>query len=611
MASSFAYGNTRDLEFVIKEWLPLEDVLALDPYAEMFAPEDVPDLLDSMRVFAKGMLEPADEAGEAHGVKFEGGQVHVCPEVSDAYRQLQEDGWGSSNFDDDPEGYRMPRVLFAAAQEMMGAACISAMGAATLTSGVAQLLQNFGNDYVREAYLPYLLSGEWTGAACLTETTSGSDVGTLTTRALPTETPGVYDLRGNKQFISFGDHDMTENIVYCVLARVKGALPGTRGLSLFCVPKLWVEEDGSLVSNGVAPVGIEEKMGLHSMPTCRMAFGQTGQCRGWLMGDLRECDPLLHDGRGQGMAQMFDMINFARLSVGQYCVGYAANAVANAREYAKGRVQGRALAGNDAKRVPIIEHAEVRRSLLAGKAQVEAMRAMLYRAQHYLDLSRFHPDEAVREGALDWVQFSVPLCKAYPGDTVHAVAAECLQVFGGYGFCEDYPAAKILRDAKVNSIWEGTSYMQARDLVDRKFRMKGGALFGRFRKLVDELAEASAGVGECTLPARAVQDAAVRYDQLVEALAGMEVEMRPTYLRRVLEATARLYAAALLVDQARLAADKLAQGCTPQDETFYRGKLAVARFFAANELPFVASLADQMAQPDATAVDVLAESLDY
>lgn len=607
MSSSFAYTNTRDLQFAIGEWLPVENVFELEPYAGMFSLEDVTELLEGMRDFAKGVLEAADEAGEAHGVTFDGAQVGVCPEIARAFHQIQEEGWGTSNVDPDPEGYRMPRVLFGAAQEMMGAACLSAMGAATLTTGVAELLQEFGNDYVRQTYLPHLYTGEWTGAACLTETTSGSDVGSLTTRALPTDDEGIYTLRGNKQFISFGDHDMGENIVYAVLARVKGARPGTRGLSLFCVPKLWVEPDGSLSPNGVAPVGIEEKMGLHGMPTVRLAFGQTGECRGWLMG----ADPLDNDGRGQGMSQMFNMINFARLSVGEYALGYAANAVCNAREYAKGRVQGPALGDAGGKRVAIIEHEEIRHSLMYGKAQVDAMRAIVVRAQYHLDMSKYHPDEAVRAQAADWVMLSVPLCKAYPGDAASEVATEMLQVFGGYGFCEDFPAAKVLRDAKVNSIWEGTSYIQARDLVQRKFTMEDGRLYRRLRAFVDDIARKAKAVSSCEVLATQLAAAAADYDVAKQRFDALDAHVQAMFLRRVLRATAVLYAAACLVDQACLAQEKIDAGALGPERVFYEGKLASACFYASSELSRVATLACQLKRADTSALDFDPGVLDY
>lgn len=586
----------------------MDDVFSLDRFAGMVGNEDVPELLESMRAYAKGELEDVDAEGEAYGVRFEDGAVQCCEAYARAFRQLQEDGWGTSNLDEDPDAYRLPRSLLMGIHEVASAACLPVVGLMILTTCVTDLIQRYGNDEVKSLYLPPLIAGEWTGALCLTETTCGSDVGALQTRATPTDDPRIFTLRGNKQFISYGDHGIGDNIVYAVLARQKGAVAGAHGLSLFIVPKYWVEEDGTQVSNGVAPVGIEDKMGLHGMPTVRMAFGQNGSCRGWLLGS----DTVAETGAGAGMSQIFTIINLARMSVAMYATAMAGNAVCCAREYAKGRIQGASTEDPKGPSVPIIEHEDIRLILLDAKAHVEAMRAMVYRTMRFMDLSELHPDEAVREEAADWVEFGVPICKAYCAETAWSVITEALQVYGGYGYCEDYPLEKICRDAKVHSLWEGTTYIQARDLVKRKFIMAGGRLLRRFFSEVDEMIAEAAHVDELAEDAQRAKEALVDLSDAVERLLAWPLETRLLYARRALTATGRVYGAACLLDQARQAVCALAKGAKGTgDKKFYQGKIATARYFVRNILPEVVAFAEVTKTPDETALQYDLDILEY
>lgn len=608
MSSNFAYANTRDIEFVLGEWLPTENIFNLDRYAGKVEKADIPEFLESIRVLSKTVLEPADLAGEEFGVTFEDTHAGCAPEHKEAFATIQMDGWGTSSIDDDPDAWAMPHIVFAAGQEMMAAGCVSVSALVTLTTGVADLIQTYGSEEVKEIFLPKLFEGEWTGAMCLTETTAGSDTGAMRTRAKVTDDPRIFNIEGNKQFISYGDHDLTDNIVYALLARVEGAKPGVKGLSLFIVPRYWPNEDGTLEDNGVYSVGIEEKMGLHGMPTLRLAFGLNGTCRGWLLGE----NPLDNDGNGTGIAQMFKLMNFARLGVGFASLGFAANAVYNARDYCKERVQGSLYGADPSDKTTIIHHDDVRRALMAGKSQVDAMRAMLYKTAYYYDLAHTHPDSEMREQAGRWVSFTTPLCKAYPSDTVWEIAAEQLQLFGGYGYCEDFPLAKIARDSKIESIWEGTNYIQASDLVFRKFEEHDRQSLTEFRKAIAKFLKTERDNEELKSEFVRLRKAVESFDEIVSFVQNAPYHLKAEYAKRILTATAQLYASWCILDQATLAV-KCLKGLekTHPDWAFYQGKIASARYYLRNITPSISLLAECLKDPDPTAIEADLEIFEF
>ena len=284
-------------------------------------------------------------------------------------------------------------------------------------------------------------------------------------KAYPTDEPGVYKLKGQKIFITAGDRDDVENIVHLYLARIEGAAPGTRGLSLFIMPKYWVNEDGSLSDNDVQCSGVEHKLGLKGSATASLVVGENDNCRGWILGN-----PPDENGRGEGMKQMFNMMNGARLDTGRLSTAVAANAYWNAVEYGRERVQGRLLTDPKAGRVTIDKHEDVKRMYLMNKATIEACRAMLAKGYLFEDIKEWSPDPDRKKWASSMLDMITPLCKAYPSDEAWILTAESLQSYGGYGYCEDYPAASATRDCKIWSIWEGTNFIQAMDLIGRKWR---------------------------------------------------------------------------------------------------------------------------------------------
>ncbi|NLM87833.1 MAG: acyl-CoA dehydrogenase, partial [Syntrophomonadaceae bacterium] len=418
MAFNWAY-NTRDFEFILQEWLPTERIFAYERFRDYYSKDDVKMIIDPVFNIAKDMIAPANDDGEAQPARFENGQVILPESYAKTFHYIQENGFGSSNIDEKAEGV-MPQVVYAAIQEMLASANPAWSPYIALTTGAAGLIQTFGDEKLKEMFLPKMFSGEWSGTMCLTEPTAGSDVGDILTKAYPTGNSRVFKIKGSKQFITGVEHSMCDNIVNMVLARVEGARPGTRGISLFVVPKYWINEDGSLEDNDIQALGLEHKMGMKGSATTAVTFGENNNCRGWLLG----IDPRENDGKGEGMAQMFKMMNEARAGTGHLAQAITANAYFNAAQYAKERIQGRPLTNPKGDRVAIINHEDVKRMLLNAKAHVEAMRGMIFQTYYYLDVRDNDPDEEERTRASDRVEVLTPLVKAYCSDEAWPIIAD-------------------------------------------------------------------------------------------------------------------------------------------------------------------------------------------
>ncbi|MCR4399948.1 MAG: acyl-CoA dehydrogenase family protein, partial [Syntrophomonadaceae bacterium] len=487
MASNFAVNNIRDYEFIIQEWLPTEGVFNYPQFAGYYSRDDIKAVLNPILKMCKEVIEPTNNENETHPVTYKEGKVTTPPSYGPLFKKLQSEGWGTSNIDNSEGAMVMPEMLHAAVWELICAANPTFMPYVLLTSGAADLIQTYGDEKLKAMFLPKMMDGTWSGTMCLTEPSAGSDVGDILSRAYPTDHPRIFNIKGNKIFITAGDNDFTENIIHLYLARIEGARPGTAGISLFVVPKYWVNEDGSLEDNDVQCTGVEHKMGQHGSVTASLAMGENGKCRGWLLG----VDPRENDGKGEGMAQMFQMMNLARMETGHMALSCIMNAFANARDYAKERVQGRPFTNPKAGRVAIINHEDIKRTLMLGKAHVDAMRAMMYRVYLAFDQRHRDPDPAVRKAAAELIEMTTPLCKAYPSDEGWWLIAEAIQAYGGYGYCSEYPVEQIARDMKIYSIWEGTNFIQSMDLVGRKMNMKGGSVFANWVKEMVDFYEAN------------------------------------------------------------------------------------------------------------------------
>jgi len=612
MGANFAYRNTRDFEFILQEWLPTEKVFSYDQFAGYYSKEDVKSIFEPILKFCKEVVEPVNEAGINTPSKFVDGKVISPPGMGDLFHRLQEEGWGTSNISEEEDAMVLPHILYAMIWEMIGAANPSLTPYIELTDGSAGLIQTFGDENLKKTFLPKMMDGSWSGTMCLTEPSAGSDVGDILSKAYPTDDPRIFKIKGTKIFITGGDNDFTENIIHLYLARVEGAKPGTAGISLFIVPKYWVNEDGSLEDNDVVTTGIEHKMGLLGSITASLSFGDNNNCRGWLLG----VNPLQNDGAGNGMAQMFQMMNLARLETGLSALSMLCNGYYNARDYCKDRIQGRPYVNPKGERVPIINHEDIKRTLLMGKAHMEAIRAMIYKTFFAFDVRHRDSDPAARKKASNLVEVTTPLCKAYTSDEAWWLLGEALQTYGGYGYMNEYPISQIARDVKIYSIWEGTNFIQSLDLVGRKWSMEKGQIFDEFIQDIKNFYEANrhneAFLKEFIILGDAIEAYAKIKNTMQDFKKDQCPEMIPLFSRRVLTATAQLYAGSLILDQAILADKKAREiGCDHYDYEFYCGKIASAKYYLCNVVPNVMNTAVILKHADASAIDIPIGAFEY
>ena len=460
----------RDIQFILYEYLGVEKLCEYEKYGE-FNKEVFDMVLDQALKLAKEVIAPINEVADREGAKFEDGKVTFPKAFHEAYKKYCEGGWTAVSVNPEWGGQGLPRTLSLATGEFTSGSCMAFAMTPGLTHGAAHMFETFASDELKKLYLERMYSGEWAGTMCLTEPQAGTAVGDVKTMAV--KEGDVYKISGTKIFISSGDHDLTENIIHPVLARTPDAPPGIKGISLFLVPKIRVNPDGSLGEfNDVRCGNIEEKMGIHGSSTCTLNFGDDGNCIGYLVGE-----------ENKGIVYMFQMMNEARIGVGLQGISLGAVAQQHALAYAKDRIQGvdvRSMKDPDAKRIAIIEHPDIRRMLLFGKSITEAVRALLLKTAYYVDLAEVTKDEAEREKCQGYIELFTPLCKAYGTDMGFDVCVNSMQVLGGYGYCQEYPVEQYARDAKITSIYEGTNGIQALDLVGRKLAMRGGTLYMNF-----------------------------------------------------------------------------------------------------------------------------------
>ena len=466
--------------------------LATMPGYEHADPDTVDGILDEAGRFFAEQFAPLNRVGDVqHSRRQDDGSVVTPDGFPKAYRRYVEAGWPAVPFPPEYGGGGFPWLVGIALQELMTAANMAFSLCPLLTQGAIDMLLHHGSEEQRELYLPKMVTGEWTGTMNLTEPQAGSDVGALTTRATPAD-DGTWRITGQKLFITFGEHDLADNIVHLVLARVPDAPPGTRGISCFIVPKFLVGDDGSLGErNAVECVSIEHKMGINASPTCVMAYEDAV---GYLIGEPN-----------QGMRYMFQMMNTARLSVGLSGLALGERAYQQAAAYAVERKQGRApgATGDSA----IIEHADVRRMLLTMKAHVEALRCLVYLNAEAIDLARVHPDESVREQSQELADILTPITKGWGTDVGVELTSLGVQVHGGMGYVEETGVAQHYRDIRIAPIYEGTNGIQAIDLVGRKLGLRGGAaIAGYLDGIAATAAQAQAAGGELAAVGAALAD---------------------------------------------------------------------------------------------------------
>jgi alkylation response protein AidB-like acyl-CoA dehydrogenase len=567
-----------EIRFTLYELTDIERI-AQQAGAEVLTDHELVDaILDQAARFAREVLAPLDTVGDREGATWSEEGVTTAPGFAEAYRQFVESGWNNVAISDEDGGQGLPAVLCTALQEMFVSANKSFCFCPELTLFGVKALANAASAELKAQYIPKLVSGEWTATMNLTEPQAGSDVGALRTRAVP-QPDGSYRIFGQKIFISYGDHDLADNIIHLVLAKTPGAPEGSRGVSLFLVPKVLPEGE----RNDVQCTGIEHKLGSHASPTCTLVYGDSGEgAIGWLVGQ-----------ENKGLQAMFVMVNSARFNVGMEGVSIAERAYQQALNYARERVQGR-LAGGGSESVPIIRHPDVRRMLLLMRCQTEAMRGLAYVIAAARDLASRHADATIRNEQQAFVGLMIPIFKGWASETGVDVASTSIQVHGGLGYIEESGVSQPFRDLRVAPIYEGTTSIQAHDLIERKLVRDGGVAFRAWQSQLHSCLQ------------QLQQNQAAELDGIEGALRQAVAELEAVvdwalanYGERSLEVLAvsvpvlhlcGIVAGGWQMARAALAAQRFLQA-EEGNAAFMRRKLLSARLYATHVLPEATSLA--------------------
>ncbi len=586
-------ADTRDVDFVLYEQLEAHKLADKEKFAE-FNKKTFELLVKEARNFAIKEILPTFEPSDREGAVFDSGKVTVPECFHKVYKMFVEGEWVAMTEEPEVGGQGFPATFGQAALEYILGANFGFSVYPMAGHGTAKMIEIFGTDRQKELYMKKLYTGEWGGTMVLTESEAGSDVGNLSTTAVKNE-DGTYSITGNKIFISNAEQDLTDNIVHPVLARIEGEPAGTKGISIFIISKFRVNEDGTIgESNDVVCTGIEEKMGLHGSSTCQLSFGGKGQCQGELLGEVNK-----------GMRVMFYMMNEARLMVGALGMCQASAAYLHALNYAKERLQGRDLlefANPDAPMIPIIGHPDVKRTLMWMKTHVEGMRSLCYFCGWCFDTVETSESEEEKEQCQALIEILTPVIKAYCTDRGFQVCVEAMQVYGGYGYTKDFPVEQILRDSKINSIYEGTNGIQAMDLLGRKMAAKGGAYFMALLKEVKKTTTASSSIPGLENLAAALDNALDKLSETAMALGktAMSEQVKTAFAHATpfQEALGDVCMAWMLLWRAQVAAPALekalgsAQGeerakklAKNKETAFYAGQVQAAKYFIETILP--------------------------
>ncbi|MEC4718560.1 acyl-CoA dehydrogenase [Noviherbaspirillum sp. CPCC 100848] len=565
----------KDMQFVIKELAGLAQLNAL-PGCEDASPETVEAVLEENAKFCSEVIAPLNVAGDKEPSFWQDGKVTTTKGFKEAFKAFGEAGWQGVQHPVEFGGQGLPKLVATPCIEMLNSANLSFALCPLLTDGAIEALMTAGTEEQKKIYLENLVSGKWTGTMNLTEPQAGSDLALVRTRAVP-QGDGTYKLFGTKIFITFGEHDMAENIVHLVLARTPDAPEGVKGISLFIVPKYLVNADGSPGErNDVHCVSIEHKLGIKASPTAVLQFGDHGGAVGTLVGE-----------ENRGLEYMFIMMNAARFAVGMQGIAVAERAYQKAVQYARDRVQSRDLAGSSGP-VAIIHHPDVRRMLMSMRAQTEAARALAYVTAAAHDVAHHHPDDAARKANQAFYEFMVPIVKGWSTEMSIDVASSGVQVHGGMGFIEETGAAQYYRDARILPIYEGTTAIQANDLVGRKTVRDGGAtarsILALARRTEEELA-AHAG-GDLAAIRKQLSAAVGALDEVVSHVVGnMKTDIKGVFAGSVpyLKMAGIVLGGWQMARAALIAAEKLKTG--EGDTRFYEAKIVTARFYADHILP--------------------------
>jgi alkylation response protein AidB-like acyl-CoA dehydrogenase len=577
-----------DMRFVLRELADLDAVARL-PGCEDATPDLVDAVLEEAGKFATGMLSPLNWTGDQAGARWTDGEVATAPGWKAAYDQFVAGGWNALSCGPEFGGQNLPRLVSAMVEEMWNGANTSFALCPMLTRGAIEAIELRGSHELQQRYLPKMVAGEWTGTMNLTEPQAGSDLAAVRTKAIP-QPDGSYRVHGQKIFITYGEHDLTPNIIHLVLARTPDAPEGVKGISLFVVPKFIPKADGTPGErNDVRCASIEHKLGIHASPTAVLAFGDGPGAVGWLVGE-----------ENRGLEYMFIMMNAARFSVGLEGVGLAERAYQRALAYARDRVQGTEIGVRGGGKVAIIRHPDVRRMLMSMKSRTEAMRAVAGVVAAAMDRSRCHADADERAAAQAFVELMIPIVKGWSTECAVDIASLGVQIHGGMGFIEETGAAQHLRDARITTIYEGTTGIQAADLIGRKIAREQGrtiaGVIAQIRGVAAEAAQAGrdgeanlAAVGVALSTAVSALESAVAY---IVATYGADPKSASVGAVPFLDLFGTVSGGWQLARGALAAQRRLAEGSG--DAAFYRAKLVTARFYADHQLSRAAGLAQSV-----------------
>ncbi len=590
-------ADLKDIEFVLYDQFQVHDLTKNERYKALNRKSFDMIIAEARKLAIKEIL-PTFSLGDKEGVHIEGSQVKVPACFHKPCQILVEDGWGALSEDVEKGGQGLPNLVAHAISEYLVGANYCIWSYVNFGHGTGKMIDIYGSEIQKNLFVEKLFTGEWGGTMLLTESQAGSDLSLLETTAVKNP-DGTYSLTGNKLFITSGDHDLSENIIHPVLARVEGAPGGTQGISIFIVPKFWVNEDGSQGDrNDIFCTGVEEKMGIHGGSTCSMSLGSQGTCRGLLLGE-----------ENKGLQIMFHMMNETRLFTGFQAFTNASAAYLYALDYAKQRIQGRSLTRNkDGERplVPIIEHPDVRRMLISMRARVDGMRSLIYYVQSLVEKSRLAESDEKKEDYEDLVDFLTPVVKTYCAEHGFNVCIDAIQVFGGAGYTRDYPVEQLARDCKITSIYEGTSGIQALDLVGRKLGMKDGAVFGLVMAAIRQRTSIAGKNSELSALAEKVDAVTDALEVAVNSLKSRKkTDMSGAFARShtMLDATGDVVLAWMHLWRSQVALEKLeTQG--EKTRIFLIGIVKTAEFFIDNVLPVTLGKLDSIVHGSSAAVEI-------
>ena len=594
MAERFV--SERNLKFMLYEVFDLEDFTRYE-YFQEHDKEIFDMVLETALKIGKDLLQPALGEMDKNPPEFVDGQVKVHPMVRTFMKECGEGGWIAAGAPFELGGQQLPLMLLAAFRFILSAANYSASVYPLLTTGAAHLIESFGAQEMIQTYLPKMYSGDWQGTMALTETQAGSSLADITTLAEPTDR-GDYKIRGQKIFISAGEHDGVENVIHLMLAKIKGAPAGVKGISLFVVPNKRIEGDGQLVPNDVNVAGIYHKLGYRGSPITQLSLGERDDCRGYLVGEPHK-----------GLSYMFQMMNEARIDVGLSAAAIASAAYYAALEYTRERPQGRRLSEKDPNLppVPIIEHPDVKRMLLCQRAIVEGSLSLIFQCCEYADMARLSKGEEKERFSL-LLDLLTPAAKTYPSEMGILSVSQGLQCLGGYGYCDEFPLEQFYRDARIHPIHEGTTGIQGLDLLGRKVIMKDGRALALFFEEVGRTLGAAEKIHVLQPYARRLREACAKLEEVTSHLVG--IALKKDVERFLADATLYLEFFGIIcvawqwLLQA-LSIQKALEGDLSDRETlFYKGKFYTFRFFFHYELPKIEGLARRLLESDGLTVEM-------